>query len=42
MAATFTRLDLATKENSKNYVDAFAAESTPQKMTERMLKMLER
>ena len=39
---TFTRLDEATPENSAGYVKAFAAESTPEKMTERMLQLLER
>merc|ERR1711892_165308 len=39
--APFTRLDEATPENSVEYVKAFAAESTPEKMAERMIKMLE-
>ena len=38
---SFTRLDQATPENSVDYVKAFAAESTPEKLTNRMLKMLE-
>ena len=39
--ASFTRLDEATPENSVEYVKAFAAESTPEKMADRMIKMLE-
>ena len=39
--APFTRLDEATPENSVEYVKAFAAESTPEKMADRMIKMLE-
>ena len=39
--APFTRLDETTAENSADYVEAFAADTTPEKMTERMIKMLE-
>jgi len=39
--APFTRLDEATPENSVDYVKDFAAESTPEKMAGRMMKMLE-
>jgi len=39
--APFTRLDEATPENCVDYVKDFAAESTPEKMAGRMMKMLE-